>query len=153
MTSGWGHVLKSQGQNSMAGHVLCIFSYMSPWCPDSQSHVLSSNWNQKIVNQPNIPNLDLEVQFNSFVEEIVCKIFISGIAKPILILKYKKRGAQKRFALQTQKMHCKANLISVPLLIPSKIHFFNLSFFDKNNIKKLLCGQWYINFFIKRTCP
>ncbi len=61
MTSGWGHVLKSQGQNSMAGHVLCIFSYMSPWCPDSQSHVLSSNWNQKIVNQPNIPNLDLEV--------------------------------------------------------------------------------------------
>ncbi len=57
-----------------------------------------------------------------------------GITKQILITKWKNRNVKKRFAWQTQRMHCKANLISLPPwipLVPGKNHFFHFYFLTK----------------------
>ncbi len=59
MSSGWGHVLKSQGQNQMAGHIFCRnFLVTCPLHVLEVSHVCNTLKKEKEnANQSNLPNL------------------------------------------------------------------------------------------------
>ncbi len=62
MSGGWGHVLKSQGQNQMASHIFCrICSVMCQQHVLWVSHMSYTLKRQKKenTNQPNLPNLRL----------------------------------------------------------------------------------------------
>ncbi len=69
ISSGWGHVLKSHGENWLAGYILCIFSFMCLQHVLRVSHLssLPPGTPQNLTNQPNIPNSHshLEDEFDS----------------------------------------------------------------------------------------
>ncbi len=103
-----------------------FLSHVSAACPQSQSCVLSSTWNEKTFK-----STSLDDKFDSSVYILLPKFFFCNY-KTNLIPKWKNRGFKKRIALQTQK--CIAKQISslsplMPLLFPDKIHFFIFSFF------------------------
>ncbi len=76
MSLGKGRVLKSQGHNLMAGHILCIFSFTCLQRVLAVRHMSSlPPGTKKLVNQLNLSNSPLEVYFNSFVEEIVYQFY------------------------------------------------------------------------------
>ncbi len=72
MSSDWGHVQISQGQNWIAGHLVTF-----PQCILVVSHVssLPPRTKTKPVTKPNLQSSWSEVYFNSFMEEIICKFY------------------------------------------------------------------------------
>ncbi len=111
MSLGQGHVLKSQGQNQMASHILCIFSFM---CTSESNtgplfHLEPKNLLIIQIFQVHLPN--------SSIQFILPEFFFWNY-KTNINSKITNRGVKKRLVLQTQKVHHKANLIS-SLLCPS----------------------------------
>ncbi len=133
-----------------------LLSHMSAAYPWSQSHVLSSTWNKKLqinhIFQIHVWKINTIPVYKYYSQNSSLRI-----TKATLMPKWKNEVSTKELLCKHKKMHCKANLISLPpcaTLDPGKnslFSFFNfstefehiiLNWGEPHNICSLLHVYW-----------
>ncbi len=147
MSRGQGHVLKSQGQNQMAGHIFSIFwSVMCPSCVLRVSHV--SDTLKKTKKMRKQINQIFQIAFGRIIR-FHCKFFLKFffcIYKTITDSKVEKMEVTTKGLLCEHKNALRSKSLLpplVPLLILDKLIFFIFSFFiniwsHKNKLQEMV---------------